>query len=709
MAECVIFCLHRVIGRMGSKKKKAGRHVNKAAPNFSAPGRNLSKSDLGAVIFGCKHYTIQECFSKMLFGLPHLHSPYVKKVSPGLPLFLFNYSDRKLHGIFKAVGHGQLNIDPHAWTGGSVELTEYPAQVQFKIYKRCHALTEDQFSPIIADNYYETKLFWFELDQFQTAKLIALFSPSSVPNDGLHSRNIPRTTSEASTSLGKSNAQVPFEQNRWSALLSDDSTSDMVNKDGNLKLVSSHPNSPLSKQSSEEWKSPTSHLINKSGELDKVCAEEWAEAITSLPQSNAHVPFEQKAWSSLFKDNSTSDMVNKFEHLKIVSSHPTTPMSKQSNEEWKSQTSHLINKSGELYKARAEERAELMQVVETLMDRQRKQEEKIWTLEKELVQSRDEYKKLQNWCNILQAGLGPSSQQFEGVDCEPLNCNLKTDDYALVVGGFDGYALLHEMSSYSPLHDRMESLSPMTFQRTCHSVANLNGEVYVLGGVYGDETYDTVESYNPKTNQWCQRPSLNHKKQSLAGASLYNKIFAVGGGNGVEYFSEVEMLDLNIGKWIHSGSMLEKRVATAAVEINGALYVVGGMDGQDYLKSAERFDPREHAWRRLANMKTKRAYHSLVAYNEKLYTLGGYDGERMVQSVEVFDPRVGSWMMGEQMKDSRGHFGAVVIGGKIYAIGGINNSEEILATVECYEDGCGWQLTNLRGFGKRCDFSAIVL
>nr|GLL40351.1 uncharacterized protein LOC109154902 [Ipomoea trifida] len=343
---------------MGSKKKKAGRHVNKAAPNFSAPGRNLSKSDLGAVIFGCKHYTIQECFSKMLFGLPHLHSPYVKKVSPGLPLFLFNYSDRKLHGIFKAVGHGQLNIDPHAWTGGSVELTEYPAQVQFKIYKRCHALTEDQFSPIIADNYYETKLFWFELDQFQTAKLIALFSPSSVPNDGLHSRNIPRTTSEASTSLGKSNAQVPFEQNRWSALLSDDSTSDMVNKDGNLKLVSSHPNSPLSKQSSEEWKSPTSHLINKSGELDKVCAEEWAEAITSLPQGNAHVPFEQKAWSSLFKDNSTSDMVNKFENLKIVSSHPTTPMSKQSNEEWKSQTSHLINKSGELHKARTEERAE---------------------------------------------------------------------------------------------------------------------------------------------------------------------------------------------------------------------------------------------------------------------------------------------------------------------------------------------------------------
>lgn len=36
--------------------------------NSSVPARNLSKADLGAVIFGCKHNTMSECLSRQLFG-----------------------------------------------------------------------------------------------------------------------------------------------------------------------------------------------------------------------------------------------------------------------------------------------------------------------------------------------------------------------------------------------------------------------------------------------------------------------------------------------------------------------------------------------------------------------------------------------------------------------------------------------------------------
>nr|GLL41686.1 Kelch_1 domain-containing protein/Dev_Cell_Death domain-containing protein [Ipomoea trifida] len=93
-------------------KKTTRRHpVNKVASNLSTPARNLPKNDLGGVIFGCKDHTIRECFSKMLFGLPAPYFAYVKKISPGLPLFLFNYSDWKLHGVIEAAGHGQLNSE----------------------------------------------------------------------------------------------------------------------------------------------------------------------------------------------------------------------------------------------------------------------------------------------------------------------------------------------------------------------------------------------------------------------------------------------------------------------------------------------------------------------------------------------------------------------------------------------------------------------
>jgi len=65
----------------------------------------------------------------LFIGLPSGHFTYVKNVKPGMPLFLFNYSDRKMHGIFEAACAGQLNIDQFAWSDGGRIKTQFPAQV----------------------------------------------------------------------------------------------------------------------------------------------------------------------------------------------------------------------------------------------------------------------------------------------------------------------------------------------------------------------------------------------------------------------------------------------------------------------------------------------------------------------------------------------------------------------------------------------------
>lgn len=67
-----------------------------------------------------------------LIGLPPFHWSYVKNVKPGLPLFLFNYSNRKMHGIFEAATSGQLAIDQFAWSGDGRTETQFPAQVSSK-------------------------------------------------------------------------------------------------------------------------------------------------------------------------------------------------------------------------------------------------------------------------------------------------------------------------------------------------------------------------------------------------------------------------------------------------------------------------------------------------------------------------------------------------------------------------------------------------
>lgn len=76
--------------------------------------RNLGEGGkLGGVVFGCTHETMDECLRGLIFGLPKSHWSYVYYIEPGLPVFLFNYHDRNMHGIFRAVSYGQLEINPH--------------------------------------------------------------------------------------------------------------------------------------------------------------------------------------------------------------------------------------------------------------------------------------------------------------------------------------------------------------------------------------------------------------------------------------------------------------------------------------------------------------------------------------------------------------------------------------------------------------------
>lgn len=69
-----------------------------------------------------------------LTGLPTRHFSYVQNIDPGLPLFLFNYSDRKLHGIFEASSKGKMYMDPYAWIDDDFsDKTQYPAQVSYML------------------------------------------------------------------------------------------------------------------------------------------------------------------------------------------------------------------------------------------------------------------------------------------------------------------------------------------------------------------------------------------------------------------------------------------------------------------------------------------------------------------------------------------------------------------------------------------------
>ncbi|KAI5440725.1 hypothetical protein KIW84_010264 [Lathyrus oleraceus] len=122
-------------------------------------------------IFMSNRSTLKECFERSLFGLPDTFSGFVKNVKAGMILFLFEFEERKLYGVFKAITDGGMNIVPHAYASSG---KQYPSQVKFTTILHCDPLFEDEFCDVIRDNYFSTYKFNFGLCKDQ--KVLCGFS-----------------------------------------------------------------------------------------------------------------------------------------------------------------------------------------------------------------------------------------------------------------------------------------------------------------------------------------------------------------------------------------------------------------------------------------------------------------------------------------------------------------------------------------------------
>ncbi|XP_065878353.1 B2 protein isoform X2 [Euphorbia lathyris] len=128
---------------------------------------------LGGYIFVCNNDTMQEDLKRQLFGLPPRYRDSVRAITPGLPLFLYNYTTHQLHGIFEASSFGGSNIDPTAWEDKKCKgESRFPAQVRIRIKKLCKALEEDAFRPVL--HHYDGPKFRLELSIPETLDLLDL-------------------------------------------------------------------------------------------------------------------------------------------------------------------------------------------------------------------------------------------------------------------------------------------------------------------------------------------------------------------------------------------------------------------------------------------------------------------------------------------------------------------------------------------------------
>jgi len=128
---------------------------------------------LGGYIFVCNNDTMQEDLKGQLFGLPARYRDSVRAITPGLPLFLYNYTTHQLHGVFEAASFGGSNIDPTAWEDKKCKgESRFPAQVRIRVRKLCKPLEEDSFRPVL--HHYDGPKFRLELSIAETLSLLDL-------------------------------------------------------------------------------------------------------------------------------------------------------------------------------------------------------------------------------------------------------------------------------------------------------------------------------------------------------------------------------------------------------------------------------------------------------------------------------------------------------------------------------------------------------
>ncbi|KAG5379538.1 hypothetical protein IGI04_027380 [Brassica rapa subsp. trilocularis] len=144
----------------------------KTLPPAEALPRNET---IGGYIFVCNNDTMEENLKRQLFGLPPRYRDSVRAITPGLPLFLYNYSTHQLHGIYQAASFGGTNIELSAFEDKKCPgESRFPAQVRAITRKVCLPLEEDSFRPIL--HHYDGPKFRLELTVPEVLSLLDIFA-----------------------------------------------------------------------------------------------------------------------------------------------------------------------------------------------------------------------------------------------------------------------------------------------------------------------------------------------------------------------------------------------------------------------------------------------------------------------------------------------------------------------------------------------------
>ncbi|HEX8572375.1 MAG TPA: kelch repeat-containing protein [Allosphingosinicella sp.] len=239
-----------------------------------------------------------------------------------------------------------------------------------------------------------------------------------------------------------------------------------------------------------------------------------------------------------------------------------------------------------------------------------------------------------------------------------------------------------------PEFDGWSMGAAMPLPRSEHSVAELNGRIWVLGGYPpGRLPSNLVQVYDPATSRWSLGPSLPQPIHHTHAAAVGGKLYVIGGeidgastGRPEVFVAQTWVHDPAVGGWVERSPMPTARSGGGKAVIDGKIYVAGGRPPGG--SAFEVYDPATDKWEKLPDLPTQRNHLAMVALDGKVIVAGGRTGPgamaERVDMVEIYDPRTRRWSRGGPLPAPRGGITGAAHAGCMFVFGGEGERTHVL-------------------------------
>ncbi|KAG1683377.1 Kelch-like protein 8 [Nymphon striatum] len=179
-------------------------------------------------------------------------------------------------------------------------------------------------------------------------------------------------------------------------------------------------------------------------------------------------------------------------------------------------------------------------------------------------------------------------------------------------------------------------------RRSSAAACSVGNKVYLSGGYLPDPSNrrstlsEKLEVYQYDTDHktWTKLTELNHRRSEHTMAAINGELYIVG-GKGPK--SSCEKIDLKLNKpiSIRIAGMNEGRSQHSMDVCNRVLYVAGGYNNGVELQSVEKYDPRSYIWTTMTNnLLSARRMAQMVSLHQNLIIIGGINGMEHIDLIE---------------------------------------------------------------------------